>query len=182
MTHHTYHDVYDGDGGQMQTADEAMGILGGQRVSNMHRDDVRNHLIACETYGYLNETEARLRKDAAYKARTEGELFHVVRDLPDETKLATLGARKRLTVRAGGRVGRLFKWLLTTKPGRGLFHPAIAVMALMLAVIPMAVLAGPHDIYSTPAAVFAISAGIVGFVAFIVDVVFGVCWFVDNNG
>jgi hypothetical protein len=169
--------------GSMQTADEAMGIFhnGGRRVNNMNRDDVTNHLTACEVYGYLNEDELAARKDAADKAKTEADLMHLVRDLPSEEKLVALRARKRLSrLRNGSKLARLFTWLLTVKTGRLVFHPVIGLFGLMLAILPAVLLAGPHG-YGPGRAGVAVALGLVGGVITIVNLLVGVNWF-DKNG
>ncbi len=184
MSPRNYHED-DGGGysGSVTTKDEAMGIVGGKRVNNMHRDDVRNHIIACETYGYLNGKESFARQDAADKARTEGELFHVVRDLPDEAGLAALGARKRLArLAVGGKATRLFKWLLATRLGRTVLHGGIGVAALMLAIIPVTVIDNATHGHFYPFGVtVTVLTMAVGIIAFVANLFWCIDWFIDNG-
>lgn len=169
--------------GNMQTADSVMGIVQsgkGKRVSDPERQDVSDHIATCVTYGILDDDEAAARLDAAMNAKTEGDLLHLVRDLPNETKLATLRARSRVSRMAKGRkFARLIPWMQNTRLGRAMFHTTIAVSALLLAILPGAILTGPHS--STLAVAIAITCGVLGGAAFIVNLLFGGDWFIDNG-
>jgi hypothetical protein len=168
--------------GRVTTKDEAMGLLGGKRVSHVNRDDVTHHIAACVTHGYLDDEEAAARMDAAGQARTEGDLIHIVKDLPGEDALAVAGARKRLARRAGGRFGRLFHWLLATKAGRAAFHGAVAALALMLAIItPTAINVASHGHFGIIGGGLAIAAVVVGVITLIVNMAFCIDWYADHS-
>lgn len=169
--------------GKVQTKDEVMGIFDGRkRVNNLNRDDVANHITACETWGYLTPEQARARRDTAEKAQTEGELFHLVRDLPNEEKLAALGVRKRLSSLAhGGKIGKITRWLLTSRLGRAVFHSLIAVLTATFAIVPgMVVSIGHHGHFGTAGAVLTVVTAIIGGIAFIVNFLFAGHWFIEE--
>lgn len=167
--------------GSIQTRDEAMGIhKDALRVSNLHRDDVRNHIDACEVYGYLNKAQADARKDAVDKAQTEGDLIHLARDLPGREKLAALKARKPERPVSGS--AKAVRWLTTVKFGRVWLHSSTAVFALLLGLIPSFAIGEISHGHTGPVGVgFSVATAVIGFVLLIVNLCLGIDWF-DKNG
>lgn len=142
MYDNEYDDYQKPRSGNIQARDEVMGISsrGGKRVSDTQRDDVTQHIAACVTHGVLTDGEAAARLDAVMESKTEGDLIHLVRDLPNEAALAALKARKRLSRRASGRVGKVANWLLNTNFGRAVYHGFWTVVAASIGFVPSIVI------------------------------------------
>lgn len=66
-----------------------------ERASDRERESVVERLRRHAVAGRLDADELAARAEDAYKARTLGELVHVLRDLPDERAFAVRGTARR---------------------------------------------------------------------------------------